>query len=50
MEALKGNKGSAGVDALDIAQSAEHLRWTWRISGNNCWKVARPTGGTVPHR
>ncbi|UZJ46254.1 group II intron reverse transcriptase/maturase [Marinimicrobium sp. C6131] len=26
---VKANKGSAGVDGLDIAQSAEHLRWAW---------------------
>ncbi|WP_246131731.1 group II intron reverse transcriptase/maturase [Pistricoccus aurantiacus] len=26
---VKANKGSAGVDGLDIAQPAEYLRWTW---------------------
>lgn len=26
---VKANKGSAGVDGLDIAQTAEYLRWTW---------------------
>ncbi|HBP6093964.1 TPA: group II intron reverse transcriptase/maturase, partial [Pseudomonas aeruginosa] len=26
---VKSNKGSAGVDGLDIAQTAEHLRWVW---------------------
>lgn len=26
---VKANKGSAGVDGLDIAQTAEHLRWGW---------------------
>ncbi len=26
---VKANKGSAGVDGLDVAQTAEHLRWTW---------------------
>ena len=26
---VKANKGSAGVDGLDIAQTAEHLRWAW---------------------
>ena len=26
---VKANKGSAGVDGLDIAQTAEHLRWVW---------------------
>ena len=29
MEAREGNKGAAGVDGLDIAQTAEHLRWAW---------------------
>ncbi len=26
---VKANKGTAGVDGLDIAQTAEHLRWAW---------------------
>jgi len=26
---VKANKGSAGVDGLDIAQTAEHLQWAW---------------------
>jgi predicted RNA-binding protein len=26
---VKANKGAAGVDGLDIAQTAEHLRWAW---------------------
>jgi group II intron reverse transcriptase/maturase len=26
---VKANKGTAGVDGLDIAQTAEHLRWRW---------------------
>lgn len=26
---VKANKGSAGVDGLDIAQTAEYLRWAW---------------------
>ena len=26
---VKANKGSAGVDGLDIVQTAEYLRWTW---------------------
>lgn len=26
---VKANKGSAGVDGLDINQTAEHLRWAW---------------------
>ncbi|WP_232370380.1 group II intron reverse transcriptase/maturase [Xenorhabdus lircayensis] len=28
---VKANKGSAGVDGLDIAQTAEHLRWAWPV-------------------
>src|SRR5690554_1748396 len=26
---VKANKGAAGVDGLDIVQTAEHLRWGW---------------------
>ena len=26
---VKANKGAAGVDGLDINQTAEHLRWAW---------------------
>lgn len=26
---VKANKGTAGVDGLDIAQTAEHLGWAW---------------------
>jgi len=26
---VKANKGAAGVDGLDISQTAEHLRWVW---------------------
>ncbi|UQG59384.1 group II intron reverse transcriptase/maturase [Marinobacter sp. M3C] len=26
---VKANKGAAGVDGLDISQTAEHLRWAW---------------------
>lgn len=26
---VKANKGAAGVDSLDISQTAEHLRWAW---------------------
>lgn len=26
---VKANKGTAGVDGLDITQTAEHLRWRW---------------------
>jgi RNA-directed DNA polymerase len=26
---VKANKGAAGVDGLDIARTAEHLRWAW---------------------
>ena len=26
---MKANKETAGVDGLDIAQTAEHLRWAW---------------------
>lgn len=26
---VKANKGAAGIDGLDIAQTAEDLRWTW---------------------
>ncbi len=26
---VKANKGAAGVDGLDITQTAEHLRWAW---------------------
>ncbi|WP_275358957.1 group II intron reverse transcriptase/maturase [Xenorhabdus bovienii] len=26
---VKANKGAAGVDGLDIAQTVEHLRWAW---------------------
>jgi len=30
LKRVKANKGSAGVDGLDIAQTAEqHLRWVW---------------------
>ena len=26
---VRANKGAAGIDGLDIAQTAEHLRWAW---------------------
>ena len=26
---VKANKGAAGIDGLDIAQTAEHLQWAW---------------------
>lgn len=26
---VKANKGSAGIDGLDISQTAEHLQWAW---------------------
>ncbi len=26
---VKANKGAAGIDGLDIVQTAEHLRWAW---------------------
>ena len=26
---VKANKGSAGVDGLDIVQTEKHLRWKW---------------------
>lgn len=26
---VRANKGAAGIDGLDIAQTAEHLRWGW---------------------
>jgi retron-type reverse transcriptase len=26
---VKANKGAAGVDSLDIGQTAERLRWAW---------------------
>ena len=26
---MKANKETAGVDGLDIAKTAEHLRWAW---------------------
>ena len=35
---VRANKGAAGVDGLDIDQTARLLATTGRRSGSNCWQ------------
>ena len=38
---VKANQGAAGVDGLDICQTARHLVRAWPVSVNNCAGVIR---------